>query len=119
MKFCKSLFIVLVLFLSFGCAALQPYTAKYLPPVTCETKGLTALYFYLEDAQDVVNMFAREENIKAVAFTTKLGISGRANIMLNETITVSYPVNIHIMKVKTKQGEEGYMLKASLDCGAK
>lgn len=119
MKHIKTLLIVLVLSLSLGCAVLQPYTAKYLPPVTCETKGLCALYLHLKDVQDVVDMFAKGDKMQAVTFTTRLGVTGRAKPMINDRVTIVSPVDTNIVKVKIKQGEEGYMLKASLDCGAK
>ena len=115
----KILLLLLVLLLLAGCATLQPYTAKYIPPVICETKGLCALYLHLKDVQDVVDMFAKGDKMQAVTFTTRLGVTGRAKPMINDRVTIVSTVDTNIVKVKTTGGDEGFMLRASLECGSK
>lgn len=118
MKYAKYIFVVLLFVLLCGCGVLSQ-RLPFVPTIRCDTKGITALYYHLEDAQDIVNMFAREEKAKAVAYTAKLSVLGRAKPIFNETVTLSYPVDVNLLKVRTTQGDEGYMLRKSLECSAK
>ena len=111
----RALPLLLVFILLVGCASVQNVRLPF-SPISCETKGLCAIYTHAKDAKEVFDLFARKETTTAVATTTKLALNGKAKPLVNEKVTIVEIIDANIVRVKLYNKEEGYMMRVSLDC---